>query len=81
MKRHFQYNWYKYLAVILLPILLWCFLFNLLSKPQSREQVRILFVGESLDVASLQKDLQALLPTLSAQPLKEITVTQAVPGA
>lgn len=81
MKRHFQYNWYKYLAVILLPILLWCFLFNLLSKPQSREQVRILFVGESLDVASLQKDLQSALPTLSAQPLKEITVTQAVPGA
>ena len=81
MKRHFQYNWYKYLAVILLPILLWCFLFNLLSKPQNREQVRILFVGESLDVASLQIDLQVALPTLSAQPLKEITVMQAVPGA
>lgn len=71
MKRELSCNWWKYLAVLLLPILVWSTVFFLQNKPERNECLRILYVGSGLDTERLQGDLTSLLPEM-----KEITVTQ-----
>ena len=74
MKRHLQYNWMKYLAVLLLPLLLWPTAFRLRERQLQGKQLSILFVGEGLDTVQLQD-------ALSEQTHKTVRVAQAVPGA
>lgn len=74
MKQTIKRSWWKYLAVLLASVLLWCTVFSVRSKPKNNEILRILYVGEGLDTAALQADLTALLPDR-----KEITVTQEQP--
>lgn len=74
MKRYWQYNWWKYVAVILLPIILWTTLFDILKQPAPEERLRILYIGESLNTAALEEELAAWLPDHTAQKLKEISV-------
>ncbi len=71
---HLQYNWWKYLLVILLPILLWCSVFDVLAKPKDNERLHILFVGDGLDVVALQESLEEALPSLTDQKIKEVKV-------
>lgn len=73
MKRHLQYNWMKYLAVLLLPLLVWPTAFHLREQQLQDRQLSILFVGEGLDCAQLQD-------TLAGQLHTAVRVTQAVPG-
>lgn len=74
MKQYLQYNWWKYLAIILIPIMLWCSIFEILQKPAAHQRMRILYIGENLDAAALQQKLSSALPTLTDQPLREIRV-------
>lgn len=78
MKRHFQYHWWKYLLVVLLPILLWCAVFDAAAKPKQNERLRVLFIGQGLDVQALQDDLSTRLSQMTGQRIKEITVSQTV---
>lgn len=72
---HLQYSWWKYLLVILLPILLWCSVFDVLAKPKDNERLHILFVGDGLDAVSLKQTLEEALPDLTQQEIKEVKVT------
>ena len=74
MKQYLQYNWWKYLAIFLIPMILWCSVFEVLQKPAAHQRMRILYIGENLDAAALQQKLSAALPTLTDQPLREICV-------
>ncbi len=74
MKQHFYRNWWKYLAVILLPVILWSTVFFLRSKPKRNEILRVLYVGKGLNTEELQNDLAERFPQM-----KEITVTQELP--
>lgn len=74
MKQYWQYNWWKYVAVILLPILLWTTLFGILKQPAPQERLRILYIGEALDSTALKKELTAFLSEHTSQKLKEISV-------
>lgn len=80
MKRYLQYNWWKYLAIILLPIFLWCSVFDALAQPKKNETLHILYVGENLDTAALQQALRDALPEMTEQNIREVTVTQSVPN-
>ncbi len=71
---HLQYNWWKYMAVILIPILLWCSVFDVLAKPADNERLNIVFVGDGLDAVALQQTLQEQLPQLTQQKIKEVRV-------
>ena len=80
MKRYLQYNWWKYIAIVLLPILLWCTVFDLLDQPEKNETLRIVYVGKNLDTVALQQALEDVLPELTQQDIAEITVTQSIPS-
>lgn len=77
MRNHLQYNWWKYLIVIFIPIILWCSIFSSLKAPAPEQRVHILYVGSDLDTQKLQDQLAAALPGLTSQQLKAITVTTA----
>ena len=79
MKRHLQYNWWKYLLVILLPVIIWSTVFEQMEKPASNARLRVLYVGDGLDSPGFQQELTLQLSELSTQVLQEITVTQVSP--
>ena len=72
---HLQYDWWKYLLVILLPIFLWCSVFDVLAKPKENERLHILFLGDGLDAVALKQTLEEQLPALTDQKIKEVKVT------
>lgn len=79
MKNHWQFNWYKYVLAILLPVILWCTVFSQLKKPALNEQVHVLYVGQQLDTAALEQELLQVLPTLTRQPVKAVSVSAQLP--
>lgn len=79
MKNHLQFNWWKYLIIMILPIIVWCGIFDALAAPKPNEKVSILFIGEALDSQKLQQELWQVLPQRTEQPLREITVETALP--
>ena len=80
MKNHLQFNWWKYLVIILIPIILWCSVFSALKKPGPDQRMHILYIGSELDAEGLQVQLANALPNLTNQQLKAVTVTVAAPG-
>lgn len=81
MKQYFQYNWWKYLAVVLIPVLLWTGIFDVLKKPAPNQRVHILCIGSGFDIAALEQQLTAALPSLTKQPIKSVDVNAAQPDA
>ena len=79
MRRHLQYNWWKYLLVVLLPIIIWLTVFEQMAKPANNARLHILYVGKGLDSQSLQQELTHQLTQMSKQVLQEIAVTQVSP--
>ena len=75
MRSHLQYNWWKYLLIILLPIFFWCSIFSGSKAPAPEQRVSILYVGKGLDAQALEAQLKDVLPKLTRQPLSSITVT------
>ncbi len=71
---HLQYNWWKYLAVILVPVILWCWVFSAVAQPKGHERLHVLFIGDELDGLQLQRDLEEVLPTLTEQKIKQVKV-------
>lgn len=79
MKRHLQYNWWKYLLAILLPLIIWSTVFEQMSKPANNARLRVLYVGDGLGPSGFQQELTLQLSELSTQVLQEIAVTQVSP--
>ncbi len=79
MKNHLQWNWWKYLMVILLPTVIWCSVFQALAQPGKEQQVKLLYFGENLDAQALQQQLAEALPGLTDQQLRSVTVDTAQP--
>lgn len=71
---HLQYNWWKYLIVVILPLFLWISIFDVLARPKDHERLNILFLGDELDAASLQQTLEEYIPQHTQQKLKQIRV-------
>lgn len=79
MKHHLQFNWWKYLLLLLIPIIFWCTVFGAIKKPNPDQRVHILYIGSNLDAEALQAQVKTALPDLTDQSLKAVTVTVASP--
>ncbi len=78
LEKHLQYNWWKYLLILLISTFVWCSVFTALAQPADNERLRILFVGDGLDCRALERDIDQLLPTLTEQYVLQIKVTQTM---
>lgn len=74
---HLQYDWWKYVAVLLIPLILWCSVFSVMKKPKANERLHILFLGTGLNCQAMEQDLAAYLQENTAQKLKSVQVTMA----
>lgn len=80
MKNHLQLHWWKYFLALLIPVLLWTGVFSALARPKANERVHILYVGNHLDTLQLQTEITDLLPQLTKQPIKQVTVSAELPS-
>ena len=74
---HLQYDWWKYVAALLIPLILWCSVFSVLKKPKANERLHILFLGTGLNCQTMEQDLTAYLQENTTQKLKSVQVTMA----
>lgn len=76
LKSHMQYNWWKYLLVILAAVILWCTVFHALAQPEDNEKLNVLFVGEGLDAEKMEQTITTMLPQLTDQSVRQVKITQ-----
>lgn len=75
---HLQYDWWKYVAVLLVPLVLWCSVFSILKNPKANERLHILYLGEELNTQSMTQELIQYLQLHTSQELKSVQITTAV---
>lgn len=66
------YDWWKYFAIAALIIVVWIFSVNAITRAAANEKIGITFVGTDFDDLQLEEDLNAALPNMTKQKLKEI---------
>ena len=74
---HLQYDWWKYVAALLIPLILWCSVFSIMKKPKANERLHILFLGTGLNCQAMEQELTVYLQENTAQKLKSVQVTMA----
>ena len=77
-RNHLAYNWWLYIVVAVLVLVLWLSLFSRLAQPNNNEQINITYIGTSFDHLKLQSDLYDELPERTEQNIKKISVENAV---
>ena len=75
---HLQYNWWRYGLVVMFAVILWTVVFDMLAAPEKNEKIRITFVGDDFSHEALEKELYTVLPKLTDQPIKSISVESPV---
>lgn len=77
MPGHLQYDWWKYIAALLIPLVLWGSVFSIVAKPKANERLNVLFLGEGLHAETLQEDLTARIKDCTQQNIKSVQVSVA----
>ncbi len=75
---HIQRHWWKYVLSVVAFMMLWTIVFDSLSAPRKNEKIRIFYLGEQLDCRRLEDELSLILPGLTDQKIKEISVENPV---
>lgn len=73
---HLHYNWWKYVLLTVVSVLIWTSVFDTLAKPAKNEKVGIVFFGEGLDTAALHADLTAAMGDLTEQKISYVDISQ-----
>lgn len=73
-RRHLQYGWWKYVAILVIPIILWSLVFSALGRIKPNERVNILILGEGVDCKALQSHLEQKIDQLTDQTIISIKV-------
>lgn len=74
-KINLERHWKAYLALILVPIIVWIAVYNILDEPADNEKFSVLFLGDGLDCEGLQEWIET---ELDDKRMKSITVEDTV---
>ncbi len=74
LKTHFRYNWWKYLVVLLVAVVLWNGLFTALAQPKDHEKLTVACFASEVNTKALQADLEENRASFTGQPLKKLSV-------
>lgn len=77
-RNRFQQNFWKYLLVVLVPIVVWYTVFYFVYRVKDNEQVQIMFLGKDLDNSALKGELTTNLTNIAGEKLKSVTVRSTV---
>jgi hypothetical protein len=71
---YFQYNWIKYLFIIIVPLIFWIIIYSDIDQVQADECVKILYIGDSLEDEKLQEDIFSNIDNITNQELKYVSI-------
>jgi hypothetical protein len=71
---YFQYNWIKYLFIIIVPLIFWIIIYSDIDQVQADECVKILYIGDSLEDEKLQEDIFSNINNITNQELKYVSI-------
>ena len=71
---YFQYNWIKYLFIIIVPLIFWIIIYSDIDQVQADECVKILYIGDSLDEDKFQDNIYSQISSITSQKLEYISV-------
>ena len=71
---YFQYNWIKYLLIVIVPLVFWLIIYTDIDQVKYDESVRILYIGDELDEESLQENINSNISLITSQKLKYVSV-------
>ncbi len=76
IKAHFQYNWWKYLAVSVVCIVIWNGLFEALAQPNENEKLTVASFVQGIDAEAMQTKLEANKDNITDQAIKTVSVEE-----
>ena len=71
---YIQYNWVKYLLIIIVPLVFWIVVYSDIDQVKYDECVRILYIGNDLDGVMLQENISSNINLITNQELKYVSV-------
>ena len=71
---YFQYNWIKYLLIIIVPLVFWLIVYSDIDQVKYDESVKILYIGDYLDEEQLQNDISSNISSITTQKLEYVSV-------
>lgn len=74
---HLQYDWWKYVSAMLIPLVLWCSVFSALEKPKANERLHILVLDKGTRMETLEQELTVYLQQEAVQNLKSVRIVTA----
>ena len=75
-----QYNWWKYCLVVVFSAIVWMVVFDMIAAPEKNEKIKISFIGDDFSHEELEETLCTILPELTEQSIKSISVESPVNG-
>lgn len=73
---YIQYNFWKYILVFLIPLIVWSVIYSDIDNLKYDEVINVLYIGDTLNAEELEKELNAALPSLTSQKIKSVYVTR-----
>ena len=64
---YIQYNWVKYLLVIIVPLVFWLIVYSDIDQVRYDESVRILYIGNDLENEKLQENIFTNITSITDQ--------------
>jgi hypothetical protein len=71
---YFQYNWIKYLLIVIVPLVFWLIVYSEIDQVKYDESVKILYIGEALDEKKLQEEISSNISFITTQELEYVSV-------
>ncbi len=70
---HLQYSWWKYLALIVVVVLGWLYVFMMLARPQANEQLNVAIFDDKVNPLTLKNAVADNQPQITKQYLEQIS--------
>ena len=76
IRRHFQYFWWCYLAILIVAIVFWTSVYGIIEKPDANEKLTLSYFGNSYDGAKLELEIEKNITDITSQNIREFSVDQ-----
>ena len=74
IRRHFQYFWWCYVAILIVAIVFWTSVYGIIEKPDANEKLTLSYFGNSCEGTQLELEIKKNITNITSQNIKEFSV-------
>ena len=74
IRRHLQYFWWCYLAILVVAVIFWTSVYGIIRTPDANEKLTLSYFGKDFDGAGLDLEIEEKLSNITSQNIKEFSV-------